>query len=238
MIRLFLVFMFLVSCSGLPKSGDSQPVKSFLYDLRFKVNDFWHIGFGIPQGNKDHKYRIEIEPPGDKIDRLIITTCHRQDVIDKPGNVGWFNKSVIYDYSNHQEIENLRTCPMHIYALEEKSRRVGFGFIDFQDDRPEFDLSMSMQCNGKTRYFVGRGFCQSAETLVQKFTFPEKVIVMPSTQRDECKVFDSSPSDTFEFKMPQGLCAYQFVSKRKHANGERVRIRIHTYGVTDVPVRF
>lgn len=238
MIRLFLVFLFLVSCSGLPKSGDSQPVKSFLYDLKFKVNDFWYVGFAFPNKKPDYKYRIEIEPPGDKIDRLIITTCHRQDVIDKPNNLGWLKKSVAYDFDNSGSLESARTCPMHIYALEEKSRKVGFGFIDFADDRPEYDLSMAAECNGKTSYFVGRGHCQSAESLVQVFRFPERVIVDPQSQRPECKIFDSSPNDVFEFKMPTGFCTYHFVSKRKHANGERMKMRVHTYGVTDVPVRF
>ena len=235
---LSLVFLLLIGCANVPVVQETNPAKSFLYDLRFKVNDFWYIGFSIPQGNKDHKYKIEIEPPGEKIDRLIITTCHRQVVIDKPGNVGWFKKSVGYEYSNADELESRRTCPMHIYALEEKSRMVGFGFIDFQDDRPEYDLSMNMQCNGKISYFVGRGYCQSASDLVQKFRFPEPVIVMPGTQRPECQIFDSKPKENFEFQMPVGFCTYQFVSKRKHENGERVRLRVHTYGVTDVPVRF
>lgn len=237
-MRILIVVLFLCGCVGLPKSPEPNPAESFLYDLRFKVNDFWFIGFATPQGKADHKYRIEIEPPGDKIDRLIITTCHRQEVIDKPGNVGWFKKSVGYDYSNADELESRRSCPMHIYALEEKTRIVAFGFIDFQDDRPEYSLSMEMHCNGKTSYFVGRGYCQTAQDLVQKFNFPEKVIVTPISQKPECQIFDSKPSESFEFTMPVGFCTYQFVSKRKHANGERVKIRVYTYGVTDVPVRF
>lgn len=235
-----ILFLFLTCCVSAEKvdSLKESERKSFLYDLKFKVNDFWFVGFALPQKTIDSKYRILIEPPGDKIDRLIITTCHRQDVIDKPGNLGWLRTGVLYDYSNDGEIEKKRTCPMHIYALEEKTRRVGFGFIDFQDNRPEYDLSMQSNCNGKTQYFIGRGFCQSAENLTQSFIFPERVIVSPLSQRPECLIFDSSPKEKFEFKMPQGFCTYQFVSKRKHANGERMKLRVFTYGVNEVPVRF
>ena len=201
-----------------------------------KVDGVWYIGFGLPEPQKS--YMIEIEPPGDKIDRLIITTCHRQDVIDKPDNVGWLKKSVLYSYSNDSEVEGNRTCPMHIYALEEKSRALGFGFLDFVDNRSEYDLSLRAQCNGKESFFKGRGFCQSAMDLIQVLNFYEPVIVSPLSQSPECLVFDSKPQKVFEFKMPKGACTYQFVSKYKSKNGLRSRLRFYTFGVTDVPVRF
>lgn len=234
---LFLSFL-LFSCTTQPITQVKNDNKSYLYDLKFKVNDFWFIGFGLPQKKQDFKYRIEIIPPGNKIDRLIITTCHRQEVIDKPDNVGWLNKSVFYDYSNEGELESSRTCPMHIYALEEKTRTVGFGFIDFPDSRSEYDLALKSECNGKIDFFNGRGFCQSAQDLIQVLHFYDEVIVIPQSQRPECNVFYDVPQKRFEFRMPQGFCTYQFVSKYKLPNGKRHKIRFYTYGVTDVPVRF
>lgn len=232
--------MFLSGCISLDtKPSEPLEEKFYLYDLKMKVNDLWYVGFGMPNKSADSKYRIEIEPPGSKIDRLIITTCHRQDVIDKPDSIGWSNKSVLYDYSNVMDIESTRTCPMTISAIEEKSRKVAFGFLDFIDSRSEYDLGAKSQCNGKLSYFKGRGYCQSAADLVQVIEFYEDVIVTPASQGENCQIFSAKPQRRFEFKMPKGLCTYQFVSKYRSMDGQkRSRLRFYTYGLTDVPVRF
>lgn len=199
--------MFLSGCISLDtKPSEPLEEKFYLYDLKMKVNDLWYVGFGMPNKSADSKYRIEIEPPGSKIDRLIITTCHRQDVIDKPDSIGWSNKSVLYDYSNVMDIESTRTCPMTISAIEEKSRKVAFGFLDFIDSRSEYDLGAKSQCNGKLSYFKGRGYCQSAADLVQVIEFYEDVIVTPASQGENCQIFSAKPQRRFEFKMPKGLC--------------------------------
>jgi hypothetical protein len=204
--------------------------KTFKHDLQVDINDEKFIGTGVVK--KANVYNVTVYPD-EKIERIIYTTCHEEQVIDKPKTNGWFKKSISFSLNNVPNVSDVSSCSLEIITLDQESRKNSFATIEFQDERLEVQLPVTLKCNGIIKkYETGVSICQSATGLIQQINFSEPVIQAGATQN--CDVMKSIDDKTFTFAMPQGNCSYYFGAQRK-VGGKRVLARLQTIGYTDWP---
>lgn len=199
-------------------------------DLKVKINGKEFTGAGVvPRADK---YEIEIDPPG-KIDRIMWQTCNRDEVIDSPDS-SFFSKKFKFSFQP-VKLEDTSSCGgLTITVLEEKKRRNGFAFLDFQDKREEVSVPVVLTCNGVVESHTGVSVCQSAAGLFQEMIFNEPVKQAGAV--GECDVMSpfNGNEQIYRFQMPKGECTYYFVAQSRAPNGERKLHRLTTIGYTDV----
>lgn len=240
MLFIAIVVAFLVSelfllagCSTLQAKSLYVPTltETYRHDLVLKINGDKFVGTGVAK--LASSYKIEVIPEG-KIDRIIWRTCNREEVVDKPGGTWWGYQGYSFDLKPAIGLEDVTACGLQVIVLEEKKRRNGFAFVDFQDARSEMDVEAIMTCNGVTRESKGVEVCQSASGLYQQIKFNTKVVQAGvSGQCNVMKPFDGDES-FYRFTMPTGECSYYFVAQEKAVNGKRRIFRLSTLGYSDV----
>lgn len=245
------LFAFLVLCAimGFVLSGCSllstkeiyQPSASETYknDLRVSINGRIFVGVGVLPS--EPSYTVEVFPEG-RIDRITWRTCNREEVVDQDPKGFWDgifgSKKDRYSFTLARTtgLEDVTACGLKITVLEEKKRRNGFAFFDFEDARPEITLPATLTCNGIKSQTSGVSLCQSAAGLYQQIEFPAEVIQKGSGPN--CDVMKPLNGDLtkYRFVMPPGEdCVYYFVSNVKDENGKRLTHRLTLIGYTDVP---
>lgn len=229
----YLLFLFLTGCSLFQYKELYQPNANDFYrhDLKVKVNGVDFIGVGVAALSTS--YKISVYPEG-KINRIMWRTCNREEVVDEPSN-GWFSSKYEFELKPVSGLEDITSCGLQITVLEEKKRRNGFAFIDFQDKRVETSIPSILICNGVTRTYSGVSVCQSAQGLYQQISFTTPVVQRGSSL--ECDVMKPLNGDekVYRFSVAKGECSYYFVAKDKAPNGKRYIHRLTTIGYTDVP---
>lgn len=229
---LLAFFLFLTGCSlfqyeqlPVPSAGET-----YKHDLSVKINGVSYVGVGVVK--RASSYKLEVFPEG-KIDRIMWRTCNREEVVDKPPS-GWFSNKFEFTVTPAAGLEDITSCGLQITVLEEKKRRNGFAFFDFEDARPEVSLPAKVTCNGKLQSLSGVSVCQSASGLVQQIFFSSPVVQSGSSP--ECDIMRPFQGDEtiYRFAMPPGECTYYFVAQTKATNGKRLLHRLTTIGYTDV----
>ena len=212
-------------------SLDTWNRQSLSVEIQVNGEKYNYQGMGVVPIAKDGNYEIKIKP-SEKIQRLIITTCHREIVQDKPNSDGWFSKSVTLNYRIMKDREDKKACLMNISGIH-KGKKVSFAMLDFMDTRPEVNLPATIQCNGTIKHYgKGASVCQSASNLYQAIIFNEEVLV---TSSDDCLgSFTTIDGKTYEYQMKTGSCTYHFVGRGK-IDGKNQVHRLTTYGYTHVP---
>lgn len=225
-----LWLLFLTSCNTLPiQNAQEQAEQTFKKDLVVRVDDTTYIGTGVLPNKLGYKITIK---PKEKIDRLILQTCHRDETVDKP-RTGWMNNEYTFNFIAQGGIENMGSCPIEIAALN-KNTKNQFAYFDIQDIRKEISLKAHVKCNGTYKEFTGVGVCQSAEGLTQQVFFKEPVLV--EGVGEKCAGFRTTDGFYYEWEMKRDKCIYYFVAKTKHQNGSRLAFRLNAIGYTSVPI--
>jgi hypothetical protein len=231
-ITIIYVSLFIFSCSSgqFDTSYVNIENKTFRQDLVVDINGEHFVGSGLVKKAQDYNVVVY---PDDKVERIIYSTCHEEQVIDKPKTNGWFRKSISFTLKNVPNVSDVSSCSLEIIVLDEQSRRNAFATIEFQDQRPEVQLPALVKCNGVIQqYNSGVSICQSAMGLIQQINFNEPVI--QAGVKGSCDVMKSIDDKTFAFMMPKGKCTYYFGSNRK-LNGKRLLARLQTIGYSDIP---
>lgn len=234
LVAIFACFTFAIltaGCSSPQKLYTPNVNETYKRDLPVEINGVEFIGVGVaPAANT---YKVKVTPPG-KIDRIMWRTCNREEVVDKP-DLGWGKSKYEFDVTLIEGLEDMAACGLSITVLEEKKRRNGFAFIEFQDKRPEISLHANLSCNGRVVQNKGVSICQSSEGLYQQIEFGTAVVQKGSSEQcDVMKPLDETEKK-FRFIMPAGECTYYFVAKERAPNGKRYSHRLSTIGYTDVP---
>lgn len=217
-----------LSCST--DSGVSPSISQWSrHGLEITINGQRYQGVGII--DKADKFEIEIHPQ-EKISRLIIATCHRETVVDKP-KTGWFKKSYKFDYAIVKGLEDMKACLMSITVLDGKNKKHGFALFDFLDARPRVSLSADLRCNGVARtYAKGASICQSAKGLYQQIVFKDPVLVRA---QEDCVVPETKDRLTFTWPISVGSCTYYFMANKRGPDDKRLLHRHTSLGYTEVP---
>lgn len=141
--------------------------------------------------------KIEIAVP-EKAVKLILTTCHREEVLDSPPRA-WS-----YNYVPTMFLENWGSCPITISVVTQQGT-LQHAIIDFTSNET---LGATVYCNGiRTVDLKGATFCQSRVGLLQKIDFADgKVSALASSGCPE-PVHDGY---SFQIPMGLGLCVYAF----------------------------
>lgn len=235
LILIGLAVFFSLSCQTFDVPNPQKEAEQvYRKDLEIEVDGKTYYGVGVLP--RKSNYKITIHPEGN-IDRLIIQSCNREIVADKPEVKGWFNHSYSFTYWPLVGLEDNRTCPIEIASLEEKKTRNGFGYLDFRDARPEISLRSSIKCNGEYQNLEeGVGICQAPSGLRQQIFFQTQVL-LEAVEPKECDVMESKDGFFWEWNMAPRKCIYYFVARQKHANGNRLAFRLNALGFTVVPYR-
>lgn len=235
-IALFLgvgLALSLVGCTEAPNKAQVEallsPEETFRHDLKVSVNGNVYSGFGVlPVAPK---YDIVIFPE-EKISQVIWTTCHQQQISEKPA-AGW-NKKASYTFKPSMELEANAACGLSIATIQDKAT-VGLAFFDFQDQRPQVVVPGNLFCNGWSGNYKGVTVCQSAAGLVQKIIFPYEVLV--PKQGTACDVMLTADNKTYNFGIAPGSCVYYFSAQAKDAKGNRLLHRLTTIGYTQAGIK-
>lgn len=230
---LALITVLFSGCATYPVSDPQKEAEqTYRKDLRFKADGKEYEGVAVLP--RKTAYEITLFPEGN-IDRLIIQSCNREIIADKPKTDGWFNKSFMFKFLPLPGMEDNRTCPIEIASLEEKKTRNGFAYIDFQDVREEISLQGHLKCNGEYSTPKGVGICQAAAGLRQSVFFQTQTLL--ESVDGDCDIMESDDGYFWEWNMPRGKCIYYFVGRERHKNGKRLAFRLNSLGYTVVPVR-
>ena len=232
LILTIALFGLSCGCANLPITNPNQLAQeTFKKDLKLNIDGVKFKGIAVLP--RKSVYKIKIQPES-SIERLIIQTCHRDATIDKP-KTGWLSSEIEYIFSPQVGLEDSRSCPLEIAALDINHRKNGFAYVDWIDARPHISLSARMRCNGEFSIPQGTGICQSAVGLIQEVFFNQQVIVAGYDSR--CAAPETKDGFFWQWKMSQDKCVYYFVAREKHENGERIAFRLNAIGFTAVPVR-
>ena len=231
------------SCSFLPTyplmDVNKASQETYRKDLRVTVDGVEYRGLGVLP--RKAKYQIKINPIG-QINRLVIQTCHRDNTQDPPFDPktkkAWFSNTIEFSYWPERGIEDNRTCPIEIAALEEQKIRNGYAYFDSIDYREEISLPAHLRCNGEydnpKLLQPGVGICQTAAGLTQQIFFNTEVILEKVSK--ECDVMKSKDGFRWEWEAAKDKCVYYFVSNLKHKNGKRLAFRLNSIGFTAIPI--
>lgn len=151
--------------------------------------------------------------------KFTITSCHREIVMNNPGN------GAKYGYYPIPGIEDSDFCPLEFGAFDESGQH-SWGIIDFKSGFEKLDAILS--CNGEAVVpFSGVSICQSKAKLLQKISFTEPV---KNGVSQGCPAVQTKDDKDFMIPMGRGKCLYVF--KR----GDDFH-RLITFGYDDVILR-
>lgn len=196
-------------------------------DMRVCVND--HCAEGALVVPEAAVYRFDINARG-KLDLFILTTCHRDIVLENAGRPGIFGnkKRVKYDLTPVPSMETDQYgCLVHLGGFERRRGRHSWAMVAFE--HPSLTLKAQIQCNGLAYEAPGVSICQAKAGLTQQIRFSVPVIM---GRKNACQLLTSKDGKVFQFDMPAGECVYRFAEKhgkKKH--------RMSTFGYEKVLLR-
>lgn len=199
-----LVGLSMVGCQTMP-----QPLNPDLFykrDLPITVNGEDFAGAGVAGPAK--RYEIEVNP-NTNVDLLLIRSCHREESFEK--SAGWFKKNDFsYTYEPQKGLEDIRTCPLQIDALDAAKGQHAWAYLDFR--HVSYEIEGELTCNGTISKFKGVGECQAKAGLTQRIRFAIPIRFAPS---EGCatphKAVDGS--GYYELETSVGECVYLFDSQ-------------------------
>ena len=221
---------FIVSCALTPTVDvQKQAEQTYRKDMPVTIDGVNYFGTAVlPQ---QLSYKITLYPR-EKISRLIVQTCNREMVVDKPKQ-GWFNNAYSFTYVPLPGAETGKLCQLEIAALNENTRN-SFFFAEFDDTREEISLQGFLRCNGNYQVSrAGVSVCQSAEGLTQQIFFQE--VVKIGRIQEGCNVPESDDNVFWDFVPNKNKCSYYFVADIRAKNGKRKAHRLTTLGYSSVP---
>jgi len=220
-----------------PQVADKDASVAWEKDLKMKVNGKLYYGTAVVP--KADVYTISIYPAYKEIDRLQWRTCHRGGHADQAVEHGfwpWSKRQKYFTFKiRPKDIERERACALKIEALAKRHKSMAFGMIAFPDIRPWYNISSTVECNGKLGiYTQGTSLCQAPFKSIQRISFSGEVY-MDDKANSFCPPFKEIEQGVFEFFMPKNECIYNFVKAEEHSSG---RLRSHkfiTFGYEKTP---
>ena len=134
-----------------------------------------------------------------KMDRLQITTCAREEIIDNAG------QSYTYQYSPTPD-EAKGPCPLYAEAISRDSHTSWF-FLGLKSTE---DLRSHVWCNGEGWTYSGMSVCQSKAGLIQSISFTAPIDAFKA--EDTCHM-NTKDKQTFTVEPDQGFCRVTFAQK-------------------------
>lgn len=227
---LMFVYVFITGCALAPAVDvQKQAEQTYRKDMKVTVDKVDYIGVGVLPLQQSYKITLY---PKEKISRLIVQSCNRELVIDKPKS-GWFSNDYSFVYTPLPGVETGKLCQLEIAALNENTRN-SFAFFEFDDSREEINLQGFLRCNGA--YSVSRAgvsICQAAEGLEQQIFFQEVVLIGDIPKG--CNEPESNDGVFWSFVPNRNKCSYYFVSNLRAKNKKRRAHRLTTLGYSSIP---
>lgn len=191
------LMLILNGCGTAALSIDQN--KFYKRDIDIIVNNKNYSGVAVLP--KQSSYKINLESQGD-FDFAIISSCARQLPFEKQGD------SFTYVYTPN-EIESSKACPLNIHSFDKDKSSDSDGFIDFMSDK--YKLPLKLDCNGVQTQESGVSVCQSAQGLIQRYTFQSPVDMVWG--KEDCKLSIPTEGTQFEFPLVSKQCLYIFRDK-------------------------
>ncbi len=133
------------------------------------------------------------------MDRLQITTCAREQIIDNAGS------QYVYNYvPTPDEVKG--PCPLYAEAISKGSLTTWF-FLGLKSTE---DLASHVWCNGEGWRYSGMSVCQSKAGLIQSISFDQPITAFKA--EDSCHL-TTSDNQTFHVEPDLGFCRITFASK-------------------------
>ena len=179
----------------------------------FEHDDKKLCGVGVIAEKALSKLKIKVV---NKIDKFVLTTCHREIDIDEPDK-GIFRRNGRMRYIIRPTIERDRGCPFY-FATFGKNGKHSWGILAIKSDK--YLLKANLFCNGSFTKVEGVAICQSRENLLQKIVFEEPVIAAkptngPAQRKEDCPVLALAKDGfTLEYKNPNRECLYGFIGRK------------------------
>jgi hypothetical protein len=242
---LIVVFVFVLAygfcgCVSQPlnqNSDKSNPIVKL--SLQGSVNGMNFTGGGVVPKSDGSSYQFRLSSYTD-IDALILSTCAREVVFESALTVGtfyrWLDKkrTLAFTYVP-TELETKGSCLLKVGSFnkgqEQANESAIFDFLDLTATLPA-----KLLCNGDTFATEGASFCETAEGLLQRVSFPAPVIAAEEGILPECKVeMKPSPDKTYyDFVTPRGICIYRYSELsspfRQHRHTSRGYTKIKIQG--------
>jgi hypothetical protein len=219
-IFFYIVIFFFLGCP----SVNQKLVNTINYrkDLKFKVNDHFFIGVGIPP--LADSYKIEIEAPFE-LDLIRIETCHREISIQD----AFYKKRIIKKRKKYhfifKPLEIEKDCIIEISALSKKEAH-SFGMIVLNNN--EYGLTAKSICNGTIKNHKGVSLCQAKNELIQVIQFFKNVEV-----RGDCPIMEMS-KNKFKYEVKPNHCVFLFMQRDL---GKRKIHKLHVFGYEKIILR-
>lgn len=191
-ITLVLAAFSLVGCQTAPKSLISDD--SIFHKNMMVAIDSEKGKRGVQVAPRKPSAILHISTP-QKPEFVRITTCHREDIIRKPGKR--------FDYRYTPTAIETGYCLMEIAAFDEDGEH-GWHLIDWKEDE---QLEAEISCSGKKERAVGASMCQSRAGLLQRVVISGADISHKSIEG--CPIVDHS-NGYFEYEMKKGKCLFVF----------------------------
>lgn len=209
-----LITLLLFSCATTQEDHKQKldPAVYYKNDMCLKSRQGSFCGVGVLEQDENVRVRIDAF---NKLDKFVLTTCHREIDTDKPDK-GLFRENGVINLNLKQTIEKNKACPFYFGAFNKKGKHA-WGIAVMKSDK--YQLEATLNCNGDIEQITGVGICQSREGLIQKITFKEPVKITkpvngPAQRKADCPEIITSYNDkVVEFKMPNRECLYGFIGK-------------------------
>lgn len=189
--------LFILSCSPNPLiRQDLKIERRYKRDIGLSVNSL--NGVGVLVAPKDRFYTIKVKAT-DKMDALLIQTCHREILIEN------LSKDYQFAYFQSEGVEDVGSCPMFISSITKDRERIALGMVDFFSGQ---DLKATLNCSGETIQSQGVSICQAPATLWQEITFEENVKYIEPDGK--CLTQIKSDGKKIKYRMPNADCVIVF----------------------------
>lgn len=211
-MRTLLLALLFIGCTSTQQGTVEESQRFIRASLPFTVEGVSYVGTAVVQRKVSQKVTITVPPNTQK---LIVRTCHREEVFDKLNEGAWS-----YTYVPAQFLENWGECRFRIQLINENANTKQL-MIEFTSN--ELLVGRS-QCNGKAGIDSTVSFCQSREGLVQRISFLEKVTWAEGTG---CALLKGD-GYSFEYSLSKGSCVYAFMNSKSEFH------RLVTYGYATI----
>jgi len=178
-------------------------------DMKLKAGGREAVGLLVAPSRSE--YNIEVVAPG-KLDRLVYSTCAREDYQDEAWDDGWFDSKykAHFKYRPNPKIEK-DNCDMYLAGYEKIKGRHSEGLIVYEEE--QYKLPARIVCQGREKYAAGVSGCETKAGIMSQIEFDQEV-----KGKSLCAKLETEDNKIFRMVHPRGECAVGFIdsSKRKH----------------------
>jgi hypothetical protein len=179
--------------TGSPSPDLTEVVRA---TLPFTIEGTPYAGTAVVQRRTYQKITVSV--PAKSV-KLMVQTCHREEVWDRPP------EKFEWAYIPASFIENWGACPMTISIITEQGALLQ-AMIDFSSNET---LPAVHYCNGQRILSpLGVSLCQAREGLVQRITFDERVEGVGGAGCGAIK----QDGFSWNYTVSRGMCVYAFRS--------------------------